>query len=318
MAHDNSIREEAIGWAVRTGDPAFADWDDFTEWLERNPAHAAIYDSVMAQMDEAAEALPALPAQADNDEIALPRQNGDPAAPATTRRRWLGGGIALALVAALGSVGLWQMQSGPRVIETGPGEIRMVDIDDGSRIALAGDSAIRLDADHPRQVTLERGQALFTVRHDASRPFEVAVGADRLRDLGTVFDVRLVDGTLRVAVSEGAVMFNPDEQKVPLSPGQQLTSESGSAAYRVASIPLAQVGEWREGRLTFSDAPLRDVAADLSRATGQTFTVTRNMAGRRISGSVLIDPVREDPESLGPLLGVKIVPAVQGWSIQAP
>ena len=60
------------------------------------------------------------------------------------------------------------------------------------------------------------------------------------------------------------------------------------------------------------------IAADLSRATGQQFDVAPDMQTRRISGSVLINPVKADPKSLGPLLGVKITPDVEGWSIEAP
>ena len=41
MPHDDQIREQALAWAVRTGDPEFADWEGFTCWLEENPAHAA-------------------------------------------------------------------------------------------------------------------------------------------------------------------------------------------------------------------------------------------------------------------------------------
>ena len=39
MAHDARIEEQAAAWAVRTGDPAFEDWEGFTLWLERDPAH---------------------------------------------------------------------------------------------------------------------------------------------------------------------------------------------------------------------------------------------------------------------------------------
>lgn len=310
MAHDNSIREEAVAWAVRTGDPAFADWDSFTQWLERNPAHAEIYDAVMADVEEAAEALPAVPI-AHNDEVVPPRQH------IASRRGWLAGGMVMA-VAALCGIGMWQMSGGPRVIETDAGETRIVTVDDGSKIALGGDSAIRLDSSNPRLVTLERGQALFTITHDEQRPFEVTVGTDRLLDVGTVFDVRLDDAQMSVAVSEGAVRFNPTMQKVNVTPGHILTSPLGASTYRLATIPRDQVGEWLQGRLTFNDQPLSAIAADLTRATGKQFDVAPDMMTRRISGSVLTAPVKADPQSLGPLLGVKITPTVEGWSIEAP
>jgi transmembrane sensor len=33
------LEEAARLWAIRVQDPAFADWDGFTEWLERDRAH---------------------------------------------------------------------------------------------------------------------------------------------------------------------------------------------------------------------------------------------------------------------------------------
>ena len=57
MQHDDAIRDEAAAWAVRTGDPAFADWDGFEAWLARSPENARAYDTVVAAVDEAADGL---------------------------------------------------------------------------------------------------------------------------------------------------------------------------------------------------------------------------------------------------------------------
>jgi transmembrane sensor len=35
------MMDAARGWAIRVRDPAFADWDGFTGWLEVDPRHAA-------------------------------------------------------------------------------------------------------------------------------------------------------------------------------------------------------------------------------------------------------------------------------------
>ena len=57
MALDETIREQAAAWAVRTGDAAFEDWEAFTLWLEQDSAHARAYDEVMASVIDATEAL---------------------------------------------------------------------------------------------------------------------------------------------------------------------------------------------------------------------------------------------------------------------
>lgn len=301
MATDDIIREHAIAWAVRTGDPAFEDWDAFTRWLEEDLAHSAAYDDVVLGVSVAAEALPAIPTPVNDD--------GAARAP---RRRWYGGAVAAVLTVAV-AMGVWQMRGGTYAVETRPGEVRMVALDDGGQIAVAGGTRLLLDRDDPRLVSIEHGQALFTVTHDASRPFKVTVGNDTLVDIGTVFDVERVGGRLTVAVSEGAVVFNPERQNVRLDPGQSLVSDAGQ--YRVSSIDTAQVGEWREGRLTFADATLAEVADDLSRATGTAFAVSPGSAGQRVSGSLLLEPVKADPRSLGPLLGVSVRRAGEIWEI---
>jgi transmembrane sensor len=306
MALDEVIREQAVAWAVRTGEPAFEDWDAFTAWLEEDPAHARAYDEVLAAVADAAEALPPLPPAQNDDEPSFP----------TRRRRWLGGAIA-ASVAVVVALGVWQARPATYAIETAPGEVRVVELDGGDRIALAGASRIVLDRRNPRTASLEQGQALFTLDHDPDAPFTLSVGEDTLVDVGTIFDVRHTPEGMALAVSEGAVVFNPARQNVRVSPGQRLTSATGSDQYRLSAVPAGEVGEWREGRLTFQDTRLEDVALDLSRLTGVEFTVAAPSADRRVSGSLVIDPVRRDPRALSALLGVAVRHNGEAWEIGA-
>jgi transmembrane sensor len=303
MARSEQIREQAIAWAVRVGDSTFADWDAFTRWLEADRAHSTAYDAVAAAVAEAGDALPS----------ALHAENDDQ--PAVRRpRRWLGGAIAATLAVAV-AVGVWQTRGGTYAVETAPGEMRTLALADGVQLAIAGDTRIVLDRGNARVASLEHGQVLFTVRHDSRRPFTLTVGEDTLVDVGTVFEVRHDARRMSVAVAEGAVAFNPDRQNVHVAPGQKLSSESGSDAYRIASVTAAQIGEWREGRLTFDDAALAEVADDLSRATGAAFVVAPRATQTRVSGSVLVAPIRSDPRTLGPLLGVSVRYTGEAWEI---
>ena len=198
---------------------------------------------------------------------------------------------------------------------TAPGETRMIALADGGEIALAGDSRIVLDRSDAREASLERGQALFTIRHDEEAPFRLMVGEDTVVDVGTIFDVKRVRDGMTVAVAEGAVVFNPERQNVRLSPGQILTRSVED--YRVEAIAVGQVGEWREGRITFQDATLAVVAADLTSATGVAFSAAPAPSQRRVSGSLLVAPVKADPRSVGPLLGVTVRYTGEAWEIGA-
>ncbi len=81
----------------------------------------------------------------------------------------------------------------------------------------------------------------------------------------------------------------------------------------IFDIPGSEVGGWRMGRLTFQGATLGAVAEDLTRATGTRFEAAPDAVRRRVSGSLLIDPVRNDPGSVGALLGVKMRKSGEGW-----
>lgn len=305
MQRDDPVAEEAVAWAVRTGDPGFAEWETFTAWLERSPKHAAAYDRVSAAVAEAAEGLAALPVAA----------NDDPSPPARMSRRWFGGALAASL-AALAVFGVWR-GDGNYVEQTAPSEIRTIALEDGSRIDLAGGSTIELDRNDPRFARLEQGRALFTIRHDEANPFRLEAGEDTLVDAGTVFDVSLDQDSLAVSVGEGAVIFNPRRQSVHLASGEALRSARGSDAYEKSTVAAAQVGEWTQGRLTFEDASLSEVASELSRTTGIAFRPAPG-ATARLSGSIVIAPIGEDPRAIGALLGVAVRRQGDAWVIGDP
>lgn len=306
MASDMTIREEALDWAVRAGDPAFTDWEAFTLWLEADPAHAHAYDAVTAAVDEAA-ALLAVAGPANDDSA-----HAD--VPVRRRRPWLASAVA-ASIAVVGA--FWAFQGTQRdlyTVETALGETRRVTLDADTRVELAGGTAVEFDRKDKRYARLQNGQALFTVRHDAAHPFEVAVGDERLVDIGTVFDVRHDATGLSVAVSEGAVQFDPDGADVRVSPGEVLRRRAGADDYTLTRLPAEQVGEWRDGRLTFEGATLEEVAAQLKSATGIDYVAASGGTGA-VSGSILVAPLRKDPAAIGRLLGLSVRSQNGHWVI---
>jgi transmembrane sensor len=309
MPFDREILDAAALWAVRTQEPSFDDWPAFTTWLEADPAHGKAYDFVTLAAEEGAAAL--LP-QAANDEA------GEPA-PTRSRPpflRLMSGLVAcLALVSALW---VWQSQGAMDIYRTAPGETRVIALDDGSSITLAGGSQVAVDADGARLARLEAGQALFEIRHDESDPFVLGVGTAKLVDAGTVFDVAIRSGEVTLGVSEGAVVFNPARQNVRVEPGEALTFASDGSDFETAEMPRDQVGEWREGRVTFRDASLEDIAADITRSSGVSFVVADGAGTSRISGSVSLSALREDPKSLGPLLGITVRREGDSWVLSVP
>ncbi|CDO36573.1 FecR domain-containing protein [Novosphingobium sp. KN65.2] len=310
MTIDETIRQQALDWAVRAGDPQFEEWEAFTLWLEADPAHGEAYDAVAAAVADASGLVSGVGA-ANDDDLAATQTNTARIA----RRSWIGGALAASL-ALVGGLALWQANSRDLYqIEVAPGAARTVALAAGSHIDLAGDTTIQLDRDDPRYARLEKGQALFTIRHDEQRPFRLKVGEDTLVDVGTVFDVRHRGAQLSVAVSEGAVQFNPKDQNQRISPGQILRKNGQDGRITLEAISPEQVGEWHEGRLTFSAASLEQVASDLTSSTGIAFAAAPGSSPGSVSGSLRLDPIRKDPRSLAVLLDLDVRREGDGWII---
>lgn len=277
------IRDEAAAWHVRLGgDAAPADWEAFTAWLEADPAHLAAYD-LISLADAALDDLPLAPAAPMPAHAEPPRRPGRRAFLA-----WGGAAVAATLVGAIALV----PGGGTYEIVTGPGERRVIALDEGSRIEVNGDSRLMLDRGDVRFARVERGEALFTVVHDDARPFRVEAGEARLIDLGTVFNVLHDGARTEVAVSEGEVEWRRADARVNLTPGMAL-SQRGSENPVVSRPAVATIGGWREGRLSYSAARYDAVAADLARNLGTRVAIDDAAAARTFSGVIVID---RDPD----------------------
>jgi len=314
MTHSNhQIEDAALDWVIRLRDPAFDEWEAFETWLAADREHAEAYHALaLADQDigDLFESTPPAPAQ--------PFRPVAPARRAITRRGWLGGAAAAAL-ALVGGYGWLATRAAPYVVETAPGEQRTLALADGTRIDLNGGTRLTLDRNHPRSAGVERGEALFTVVHDAARPFTVSVGGATLKDVGTVFNVVRARQETRVAVSEGAVVYNPDAEAVQLPAGKALRARDGDTAIELSAIATDRVAGWREGRLAYDGAPMAEVAEDLGRNLGLDLRAAPDVAARPVRGVITV--ARNDRDgtlrSVASLLDVGVSRQGQTWVLTA-
>jgi transmembrane sensor len=145
-----------------------------------------------------------------------------------TARSWFRGWRRLAIAASVGAVAiaggtLTMLELSAPIYATALGEQRSIQFADGSTVELNSRSKIRVKySKQERDVDLLEGQALFHVAHDAGRPFIVAVGATRIRAVGTQFDVYKKSNGTVVTVVEGRVAVYSATQGL-------LSGTSGSA-----------------------------------------------------------------------------------------
>ena len=275
------IVDQAIAWHLRLADAGDADWAAFVAWLEHDPDHAAAYDRVaMQDRAIAADQFTVRDTLADND---------NEAAQGSARHRgwWMAGGVAAAaLVAVLIVPGMVSPGSAPYRLATADGERRAVTLPDGTVIEMSGGTAIGLDRADPRMATLDRGEAVFLVRHDAARPFTVTTGTVAIRDLGTVFNVARDDRGMTVAVAEGSVLYRPGATGVTLRAGDMLSARDDGGVVVRARIAPALVGGWRSGTLNFSGERLSAVGATMHRLYGYDVEVRGGLSARPFTGMV--------------------------------
>lgn len=154
---------------------------------------------------------------------------------------------------------------------SGTGEVRSIELEDGSRLQLAPQSAVALTFDpSERRVELLRGEAFFEVVPETDRPFRVEAARTETVVLGTRFTVGLSERSATIGVEEGAVQVTTPADRegtaagYSLSPGDVLeVAANGDRTTRQVAPSL--VAAWRDGLLAAQHRPLGELVAVLDR-----------------------------------------------------
>lgn len=286
---EDTIIAEAVAWhsaSVRDD----MDWAGFTAWLEADPRHRQAYDEValtdalLAEHQDVLRGAPVATAANDHD--------GDAAAPApyALRRRglmrWAGVAIAASLIAVL--VVPQFLRAPVQSYATGDAA-RTIALTDGSTVRLAPHSTLSVEGSNQERMVLAGG-GWFDIRHDPGRRLAISAGGLEISDIGTRFDVQADGGQVRVEVAEGEVQVVSQALSRPirLTRGRGLLFDADGGTALVAPVAQENIGEWRNGRLSYDSVPLALVAADLSRYAGVRVTVAAPLRDRQFSGTLVI------------------------------
>lgn len=257
--------------------------------------------------------------------------------PSRRRGRVLAGlAVAAALVFAAVGVTTWRAyeRTGWHEYTTDFGGFSRIVLDDGSIINLNTNSMIRVQLTAElRHIVLERGEALFKVARDKSRPFDVEAGSTIVRAVGTEFSVRVREAgetgggglkDVEVLVKEGRVAIDPPKDEKPLErvaalPASTSTLSAGEAVVinakrvqvqKVAEADVDRKLSWTEGRLWFERQTLKDVVTEFNRYNRRQMVIADpSIENLRIGGGF----EATDPESfiaaLERTLGVRAFPS---------
>lgn len=363
-----ALSDEAAEWFIRLRDDRLGmrHRERNVRWLKQSPSHIAellriqqVYTVLRAAK---LENRPPGPGQADDSNVveltprALPPP---PSHPNESRIRstltWkVAASVAcLAVSLLLGFIvkAAWL----DRTLETELGEWRIATLTDGTVVRIGPASRLRLSfGDDHRTVRLLRGEAMFDVAKDPSRPFFVKSEMVGVLAVGTEFRVSRHGGEDVVTVTEGTVALyrdGRDEVRGAVSqPPAQLANATGGVALlageqvsvsksnRTQPVAKQKVNveyelAWADGWVTYEDKTIAEVAREFNRRNRvQIVIVDASIAERRLAffrGSAT-DPesfvsalavssditiVREDPEVLRVELSTQSQPAPIGGPI---
>jgi transmembrane sensor len=197
-------------------------------------------------------------------------------------------------VAAMVSAGTWFSYERGH-LSTTVGEIRLIPLNDGSRVTLDTGSRIAVDYEpQARLVRLESGEALFEVASDPTRPFVVQAGNIRVRAVGTAFLVRRhSDDDVDVTVTKGTVDVWCETRcpaaAVRLKAGTA-TSLSGEKLAAPRGLTAAQIERaivWKSGVVDLNGRTLGEAAEELNRYNRLHVVVDDpHLAAQTLVGSV--------------------------------
>lgn len=152
-------------------------------------------------------------------------------------------------------------------IRTKQGEVKKVDLPDGSQVWINAKSALRISDNfqnkQQRYVYLDEGEAFFEVTKNPQRPFFVKTPNITTRVLGTSFNVRSYKalGNSSVTVRTGRVQVNsPQKQLAILTPNMQVTYNPESGKARVTNSNGAFANAWTEGKVMLNKATFKELA----------------------------------------------------------
>lgn len=303
---------------------------EFAEWLAADPRHEARLKKYQAAWDRFAPMARSLapdPASDPNRFVAgsaIPLRVGSTEAAGGFARsrpnvhRWIASvaGLAAAVVLLLTLPPSKRGPNGDAPIAL-PALCEQRTLADGSGLELnRGAVATVHFTETERRVRLERGEALFTVAKDSSRPFIVTAGGIEVRAVGTAFNVRFEPHAVEVVVTEGKVQVggstgsrrsvasstSNNARPLDSTPGETYVTAGQEATVslvpsapptRVRTLTTAEMQArlaWQPKLLDFDDVPLASIVAEFNRRNPVRLVVTDPVvANRRMTTSFRSD-----------------------------
>ncbi|MEM9546161.1 MAG: FecR domain-containing protein [Bacteroidota bacterium] len=254
-------------------------------WNQRNVFEEA-YLAVQALSDESIYT-------SDPKRSKVIRLNQSPSSKKVGWITWIGVSTAAA-IALFFIVANYSEQTQYLKIATDFGEKKTFILPDSSIVTLNANSMLVYEEtmNHSREVQLV-GEGYFEViTKDDLLPFEVQTQHGNIFVTGTIFNVRSRNYLFESTLLEGGITFKRSgKNDVILSPGDHLNISNNSI--RITKEDATSKIAWRDNRLYFKEAKIKEIAKRLSDDFGLTVEVgNKRLYDKKISANIVTsDPM---------------------------
>lgn len=304
LQSDPKAQQEVAKWVVRLSDGYMKDSDlqAFQEWRRAKPENALAFEEAQElwQSDELTRALSSFDLSQSCE--------------AEEKKGWgiryffLPLAYASIFLCLIGLTTLYWPQINSDYASL-TGEIKQVQLEDGTIIHLDSKSALNVDFSAKyRNATLKQGRIYFDVQRNTERPFIIQAKSNAIRVLGTAFDVDIRHNETLVLVREGRVEVSEkksDKPQIVLTAGQGARfSASGKLIKKVKASSF----NWLKKRIHFQNQSVAEVVNELNEYTyGQIIVANDEIASKRITGSYSLTDIDKALSAISEVISGQLI-----------
>ncbi|TDE12917.1 FecR family protein [Dyadobacter psychrotolerans] len=231
---------------------------------------------------------------------------------------WRMAGLAAASILLLLSafIGYRYVFEAAKTYETANGEIRRLQLPDGTMVTLNANSSLRMPSSWSHGGAREAwltGEAFFKVKKQQAdgHPVKFTVHTDDVdvEVKGTEFNVNTRQDKTRVILSEGDIqlrLVNSKKEMLQMKPGDLVDFSKAKQALAIRKVTDTRSWySWKDNRWTFESTPLSEVATLITETYGFPVRLEGDSTGnQKVTGIIPSDNLEDILASLESILDV--------------
>lgn len=249
-------------------------------WLSKQPENQWAWQ----QLEKLQQQLKQLPGDVAFDSLKPDIEEQ----PSNTRRNVLKSIAGIGVISS-SSWFAWQYSPASLMLAdhyTYTGEIREVQLADGSTVMLNSASAINVHfSEVERRISLQQGEIMISTSSNSDiRPFYVQTRQGLLKPLGTRFSVQQQQDKTVLSVFEHQVKVSlPDKQQIICPAGKKLAFTNKQ--FEPLTVIVDGEDAWLQQKLIINDMPLNEFLTELARYRPGVIRIDPELAKYHISGT---------------------------------